>query len=110
MSASFDENGPTVVGNKVMISGSSTLNVGTVTVDVSPYMNGIEQVIVNDTSSLFSAQFRNQADDANLAIRSQYFAQQLTDTTFKFVLTAIPDTATSTDASPTGLFIVIGRK
>ena len=110
MAASFDENGPTVVGNKVMVSGITTAENATVTVDVSPFMNVIEQIIVNQTGTLTSHGFRNQADDANLEIRTQFFAQQLSNTTFKFVATAVADDLEAADATPNGLFIVIGRK
>ena len=110
MPASFDENGPTVVGNKVMISGTTTVGAG-ITVDVSPYMNVIEQIIVHqDEAGIVPVQFRNQADDANLEIRSQYFAQQVTNTTFKFIVTASPDTGLASEATQAGLFVVIGRK
>ena len=110
MTASFDSHGPTVVGNKVMISGTTTNNVGTITVDVSPYMRVIEQVILNDASGPLPIQLRNQADDGNLLVNGQYFVQQLTDTTFKFILSSIPDLGVAADATPEGVFVVIGRK
>jgi hypothetical protein len=110
MPASFDENGPTVVGNKVMISGITTTGAAT-TVDVSPYMNVIEQIIVHqDASAMFPVQFRNQADDANLEIRADYFAQQVTNTTFKFLVTATPIDGQASETTQNGLFVVIGRK
>ncbi len=43
MGISFDENGPTVVGNKIMVSGTWAAFGGTANfiIDVSPYMNVI---------------------------------------------------------------------
>ena len=61
MTETIDENGVTVVGNKVMVSGKLAVG-GSSIMDMSPYMNVIEQVIVNEETQGDPMEVRNAAD------------------------------------------------
>ena len=109
MAATFDENGATVVGNKVMLSGKTTAG-ASAAIDVSPYMRVIEQVIFNEVAQGATVAFRNGADSGDVLINSRQLVEILSDTTFRFFTSAGPEDGLRANTDAAGVFIVIGRK
>ena len=109
MAVTIDENGVTIVGNKVMLSGKTTPGPSTVA-DMSPYMKVIEQVIFSPQDQGDPLQFRNNADDAWLEIFGRQLTEILSDTTFRFFTSGAIDTGLRANMDTAGTFVVIGRK
>ena len=109
MTETIDENGVTVVGNKVMVSGKLAAG-GSNIMDMSPYMNVIEQVIVNEANQGDPMEVRNAADDDAFMISSVLLVEILSDTTFRTFQQGSFAPGTRTNQNVDGVFGVIGRK
>ena len=109
MAVTIDENGVTIVGNKVMLSGKTTPGPSTVA-DMSPYMKVIEQVIFSPQDQGDPLQFRNNADNAWLDINGRQLTERLSETTFRFFTSGGVADGLRANTDVAGTFIVIGRK
>ena len=109
MTETIDENGVTVVGNKIMVSGQLAIGASSI-MDMSPYMNVIEQVIVNEESQGAPMITRNAADNDAFMMGSVILVEILSDTTFRFFQQASPEGGTRQNTNVPGVFVVIGRK
>tara|TARA_R100000008_G_scaffold81750_1_gene65321 strand:- start:280 stop:627 length:348 start_codon:yes stop_codon:yes gene_type:complete len=114
MAVAFDENGATVVGNKVMVSGTWT-TLGTAEIDASPYMNVIEQIFINPTQQggtiiVLQGAGGTPYEENTLEIKRPPYVEILTDTTAQIFDYSPVDFTRSTTMSTAGIFLVMGRK
>ena len=89
MTETIDENGVTVVGNKVMVSG---------------------KLAVGGSSIMDPMEVRNAADSDAFMMASVLLVEILSDTTFRTFQQGSFAPGTRTNQNVDGVFVVIGRK
>ena len=115
MVVTFDENGVTIVGNMVMVSGTYTAVGDTNIIDVSPYMKEIYQVFHNSDVTMSAFMFGKYAgwDPEDLIeLQAADFVEITGDTTAQIFAsrTGEEDYTRTATTGAGGKFVVLGRK
>ena len=115
MAVTFDENGVTIVGNMVMVSGTYTAVGDTNIIDVSPYMKEIYQVFHNSDLTMAAFMFGKpggfDTEDA-IEVQAVDFMEITSDTTAQIFAskTGEEDFTRTATTGAGGKFVVLGRK